>query len=297
MRVFYWFVLFGIFFSCTNSKQKAIPIETNVSETGSTLFVIPKPIIITYHKTVYNNSTWDSIKKIYSIEHLQLIAGLNRIDLNCLHHADSLVIPDTILSNWMFYSPYPDSLPFISDIHKILLFSDQIQAFAAYDNGKLVNWGPISTGKQSSPTPRGLFYSNWKAVTTKSTVDSSWILNWYFNLDNKEGVSWHEYILPGFPASHSCIRLRHDDAKWLYYWAEQWILADAYTIAAYGTPAIVFGNYDFNGRKPWMSLYENSKATTFSIDSLQKEIMQFHTAIKEMQLKWDSLMSLNISGN
>jgi hypothetical protein len=45
-------------------------------------------------------------------------------------------------------------------------------------------------------------------------------LRWNFNIENKLGVGWHS--LPGYPASHSCLRL--EDAKLLYEWADEWQL-------------------------------------------------------------------------
>jgi lipoprotein-anchoring transpeptidase ErfK/SrfK len=95
-----------------------------------------------------------------------------------------------------------------------LLISYPIEAFGAYEQGKLVRWGPTSLGKKSTKTPTGLFFTNWKSKETISTEDSSWILKWYFNLVNSTGVSIHQYGLPGYPASHACARLYEEDAKW-----------------------------------------------------------------------------------
>jgi len=37
---------------------------------------------------------------------------------------------------------------------------------------------------------------------------------------NKRGHSFHQYELPGHPASHGCIRLLERDATWIYDWGK-----------------------------------------------------------------------------
>src|SRR2546423_9580472 len=72
------------------------------------------------------------------------------------------------------------------------------------------------------PTPRGLYYTNWKSRERTSSIDSLWQLKWVVNLESREGISVHQYGLPGRPASHSCVRLAEDDAAWLYPWVARW---------------------------------------------------------------------------
>ena len=117
-----------------------------------------------------------------------------------------------------------------------------MQAFAAYDSGRLVRWGPISSGRIEKPTPVGLYHANWKARTRTSTIDEAWLLHWVVNIDSHGGISIHEYELPGRPASHSCVRLLERDARWVYHWVELWALgADHRHIDHEGTPIVVFG--------------------------------------------------------
>ena len=91
-----------------------------------------------------------------------------------------------------------------------------MQVFGAYETGRLAYWGPVSTGRAETPTPSGLFHLTWKAKSRRSTDNAEWILNWYFNFINSRGVSFHEFELPGRPASHACVRLLPRDAQWLY---------------------------------------------------------------------------------
>jgi hypothetical protein len=222
-------------------------------------------------------------KKKYSEGEQYIILALNRLDAKHMGRADTLIIPDKIDSNLMAYSPYPTSLDAVKDIPKIIFFSYPIQAFGAYENGKLVYWGPTSMGSKIHPTPAGLHFTNWKGKQIISTVNDEWKLNWNFNIANKDGVGWHEYDLPGYPASHSCLRLLASQAKWLYVWANQWILDKKGQLLANGTPVVVFGEYPFGKRRPWKNLLNDPNANTISEKDLSDTVQPYLEKIKAEQ--------------
>ena len=206
---------------------------------------------------------------------MMLVFKLNRRDLAHLKQGETIVIPNRDDSE-MTYSPYPLHIARLDSVKKFLFVSRKIQAFAAYEHGKLVKWGPTSTGKKATPTPEQLFYTNWKSLETHSTVDGAWILKWYFNLDNLEGISLHEYELPGYPASHSCVRLLSEDAQWIYYWAEQWKLSpDRKTVAQNGTPVLVFGDYAYGKTPPWKKLQHDPHATDLSEEDINSFLRKY----------------------
>ena len=144
-------------------------------------------------------------------------------------------------------------------------------------------------GSKAHPTPTGLYFTNWKGEEVQSTVDDEWILRWNFNIENKEGIGWHQYALPGYPASHSCLRLQEDDAKWLYNWAEEWILKDANTVSAKGTPVVVFGKYDFDGKTLGLKLIKKAKAVTISENELNQVISKHLSEIIKEQENRDKI--------
>jgi hypothetical protein len=75
---------------------------------------------------------------------------------------------------------------------------------------------------------------------------------WYFNFHNTRGLSFHQYALPGRPASHACIRLLERDARWLFDWGEQWRLNDrGWTVLEQGTPVLILNCYNFDQPPPW----------------------------------------------
>lgn len=301
IRLITWmFLLSVIFYSCSDqNKPKPLVIIDSLSVLDSTRIVrdsIPQLHQIEYR--LIKSKGYKSLINEFDTTGANLILALNRIDKNRIRNLDSIVVPDTILNDLNLYSPFPQHIDLLEKVKKIIIISQTDQAFAAYELGTLVKWGPTSTGKKSTPTPNGLFATNWKSKKTISTDNSDWILKWYFNLDNFNGVSLHEFDLPGFPASHACTRLFAEDAKWIYYWADQWIVtADGENIIAYGTPVIIYGKYDFKGKKPWRFLpTEPEKAMVNKIE-LESEIQKHILTILTRQNDRENIFSVKIDSS
>jgi lipoprotein-anchoring transpeptidase ErfK/SrfK len=198
------------------------------------------------------------------------VLKLNRIDLQHALEADSLVVPNGA-PGLDALSPFPERVAAFAFEHRLVVVSLRVQAFAAYDSGRRVLWGPVSTGSDASPTPVGRYRINWKLPLHRSTVDPSWLMPWCMNIDNRVGTALHAYALPGHPASHCCIRLLEEDARWLYHWVDTWRLsADGRRIIAGGTPVVVFGSYDFESRPPWRRLPLDPAATRIDEDEFRE---------------------------
>ncbi|UZH55728.1 L,D-transpeptidase [Salinimicrobium tongyeongense] len=229
------------------------------------------PLFVTYQlDSLENAAEIDSFKHRFSEREQEFIFGINRVDPYRLKPGDLLVIPDTLTTNFLDYSPFPKRLEMLDSIPKTVLISRRIQAFALYENGRLFKWGPVSSGKRSTPTPAGLFYGNYKARSKISTVNDSWLMPYYFNFMNFEGVGVHQYSMPGYPASHACVRLRRDDAITIYNWASQWKLdATGQLIERNGTPFMVFGDYDFESAVPWLQLADNPNSNYLNAGELE----------------------------
>ncbi|TRX36111.1 L,D-transpeptidase [Flavobacterium sp. ZT3R18] len=238
-------ILLIFFSSCKQQNQEII-------ETKKTL-VRKQPKTISFH--FENTKQW--LTKNTDSTQIQIVLAINRTDKTNIAKMDSIIIPGDLTGDLVFYLPFPIEVPYLKPINKIIFFSYPTQTFATYENGILIHTGPTNMGRKKDPTPTGLFYTNWKSEKTTSTFNDEWDLRWNFNIANKAGVGWHQYELPGYPASHSCLRLQEKDAKYLYNWADQWILQDDETVLLKGTPVIIFAKYDFDAPKPWLQLIQN----------------------------------------
>lgn len=291
----------AIALSCKNQEPKTEPTLTDTSShaavTDSVVAKEPENVKPAFTYSWIKKKDWQAMKDSFEgAQHLDILKALNRVDLTHLKRLDSIIIPNDYSRPLVDYMPFPDHLDVIKDVKKIILFSYPTQTFAAYENGKLVRTGPTNMGKKATPTPRGLFFTNWKAKKTVSTVDDEWILKWNFNVSNKGGVGFHEYALPGYPASHSCMRLLSEDAQFLYSWADQWILKNDRELAASGTPVIVFGNYPFGEPRPWFKVIQDAAAMTIPVDSLNNIVKPHISTIIEKQTQRQQVEAAKASG-
>lgn len=213
-----------------------------------------------------------NFKNTYTAEQQHIILALNRRDFNNLSQADSLLVPDSIWTEFMSYTPFPKQIEALDSVEKIIFFSYPLQAFGVYERGWLMHWGPTSMGTADHPTETGLSYANWKKEEHISTVDDEWLLRWNVNIRNHKGIGWHQYNMPGYPASHACLRLLENDARWLYKWVEEWVVGEDDTVLAKGTPVMVFGSYNFEGQAPWWGLVSNPEGNRISEQELTQVI-------------------------
>jgi len=239
------------------------------------------PKAVTY--TLENTTEWLKTNKDYA--NFEIALAINRTDKQFFTKMDSVIIPTDMSGDISFYLPFPVEVPYLTDVDKILFFSYPTQTFAAYENGILTYTGPTNMGRKKDPTPTGLFFCNWKAEETISTFDDEWKLLWNFNIENKKGVGFHQYDLPGYPASHSCLRLQEKDAKQLYEWADQWVLVDDENVKFKGTPVLIFGSYPFGKPKPWLQLVKNPKALSISETEMEKVTKPYLEIILKEQEK------------
>lgn len=186
----------------------------------------------------------------FTTSELSLLEKLNRADVKHLSRLTRVVLP----SDWrdeLAYSPFPAEYAAVAALPRALIVDQPSQAFAAYEHGRLVRWGPVSSGRREKPTPSGRFHLNWRARSRLSTLSGEWRLNWYFNFHNTRGLAFHEFDLPGVPASHACVRLLARDAQWIHQWGQSWTLDAAGQLREPGTPVVILGRYDFAAPPPY----------------------------------------------
>lgn len=270
-----------------NAEQVPQKEETVQVEQAPEIPVIVEPII--NYSVVAAKDTSDWLTRLETGgDTLNALMVINRCDPWRLKHLDTIILPDTIAPNIDFYVPFPKRMETLTAVKKIMIVSHYAQAFVIYENGELVKWGPVNLGTKFKPTPTGLFGVNWKAKRTTSTINSSWILDWYCNIDNFEGIGMHQYALPGYPASHGCVRLYRDDSNWIYEWADQWKIRDG-QIEIHGTPVVIFGEYPYGEEKPWIADSHQENGLQISPEVLSETLNEYLPTIMERQEKRDSI--------
>jgi len=89
------------------------------------------------------------------------------------------------------------------------------QRISVYDDGALIARSAVSTGVPGHPTPRGVFSVIGKQVWHRSNLYSAAPMP-YMQRITWSGIALHAGVLPGYPASHGCIRLKDEFAIRLY---------------------------------------------------------------------------------
>jgi lipoprotein-anchoring transpeptidase ErfK/SrfK len=110
----------------------------------------------------------------------------------------------------------------------VIIISLREQTLSAYRNGIRIARSSISSGRKGRSTPAGVFTILEKEVTHFSNKYHHAPMPYMQRL-TWQGIALHGSDLPGYPASHGCIRLPKEFAKLLF------------SITTRGTTVIVMG--------------------------------------------------------
>jgi hypothetical protein len=182
----------------------------------------------------------------YTADERKFIVELaNRVTGDHFSNGRKLLVPASFPPDYRAYSPYPFHYAAADTFPKLFIIDKFTQTFAAYEYGKLVRWGLVSTGHKNSLTPVGRYNFNWKdeqRFSNAAPPGEVWEMFWVFNFHADWGIHVHQYNLPiGYAASHGCVRLSEADAIWNYNWANGWVYANG-KLERNGTPLIVINN-------------------------------------------------------
>src|SRR5437764_8743384 len=97
-----------------------------------------------------------------------------------------------------------------------IIISIADQRISVYDDGALIARSSVSTGIPGHPTPLGVFSVISKQRWHRSNIYSAAPMP-YMQRITWSGIALHAGVLPGHPASHGCIRLKHDFAIRLWH--------------------------------------------------------------------------------
>lgn len=191
----------------------------------------------------------------------RIIRTMNRKELRYFRVGDTIIAPETIIEDVRAYSCFPNYYYEARDIPKIIIVSNKYQAYACYEYGKLTRFAAGNTGKEKSQTYPGRYAMNWRQRLRHSSIDSSWVLPWTWNIHLEAGNAFHQFDMPGRPVSHSCIRQFKEDAEWLYAWGRG-AKKDSSTgrfVPFSGTPVLIIDVFDWTRKKggPWLDSRNN----------------------------------------
>ncbi|CAN7268593.1 L,D-transpeptidase family protein [Bradyrhizobium sp. LjRoot220] len=101
----------------------------------------------------------------------------------------------------------------------IIAISINQQKVRVYDANGLFAESPVSTGTKSHPTPMGVFSIIQKHKMHHSNIYSGAPMPFMQRI-TWSGVAMHAGVLPGYPASHGCIRLPMAFAAKMWNWTK-----------------------------------------------------------------------------
>lgn len=172
---------------------------------------------------IVSGQSWD---KLFPDEQQRdLVQRINR-SYNSLWPGKIIAVPKNIASKTIYdVSPFPLKIDEVGQ-KQVIVDQDKL-AWAAYDaNGQLVKWGPISSGRdkcsdsnRSCRTMTGIYnFFSKENERCRSNVypigkgGAKMPFCMYFH----KGFALHgSDDMPGYRASHGCIRLFTRDAEWL----------------------------------------------------------------------------------
>lgn len=144
----------------------------------------------------------------------EVVARFNRVSPKALMPGMRLLIPSDLGKARQEYCPLPKKL---EQNVRLLIDLDE-QAIGVYGDRELLEWYPISSGKQWYRTPVGSFVvlQKEKDYYSRTYPEPNGGAPMPYAMRFYRGYWIHGGQLPGKPASHGCIRLMEEDAKELF---------------------------------------------------------------------------------
>lgn len=171
---------------------------------------------------VKRHDTWQSL--FPDQDKRDLVMRINRMNIR-LHPGMIIALPKSDDINVLKYSPLPAQIDPPGE--KVIIVSISDLAFGAYNSdGTLQHWGPISAARGYCPdigrgchTALGKFHIYTKqgsgCVSTKFPVGRGGAPMPYCMFFHGGFALHGSHEVPGYNASHGCVRMFVSDAKWL----------------------------------------------------------------------------------
>ena len=303
----FFIIVYGLLFACgSKNTEVETQLNNNIDESNND---IDEPIVeeifsLNFPEIKYNlieiksTNHLDEIKNKYindtilGAAYRKTLRTLNRKELRFFRVGQKVIVPDTFFSDMRAYSIFPDEYKPAKYLDQIVMIDVEYQCYGCYEYGKLVRFAATNTGSKSSQTEPGKYHFSWKKREHKSSYDSTWIMPFTFNM-HQYGTAMHQFVMPGRPVSHSCLRQFIDDAEWIYNWGKMPTRNETNTIIKKGSPVIVLNRFDYNIRVggPWLNLTSNksyySKLPDNPLDVADAVITRKQPPIQKKETKKD----------
>lgn len=172
---------------------------------------------------VRRGDTWENL--FHNFREREIVKRLNRMNMP-LKYRSWIVVPTNLNRiRLLDLSPFPAH--WNTNGKKLILVNLSAQAFGAYDSsGQLVHWGPVSAGRGycsdigiNCNTVTGHFKvyrkQGQECISSRFPVETNGGAPMPYCMHFNGGFALHGSTLPGYHASHGCVRLFFEDAKWL----------------------------------------------------------------------------------
>lgn len=211
-----------------------------------------------FTSNIKRNHFFDSLKNVSNFSPY-ILKTLNRKEYNFVISSDQIIVPDVFYNDSRAYSIFPPFYKGAKDIAKFIMVSAHYQGMALYEWGVQVKFFAVNSGKEKTPSYPGRYALTFRQLERKSSIDSNWIMKYYFNFHPEAGMAFHQFLMPGYPASHSCMRMFLEDAMFLYSWGKGVKLdSNKKKIPLSGTPVLILDYYPFGVEyRPWMNIASN----------------------------------------
>ncbi|EHL29671.1 L,D-transpeptidase [Legionella drancourtii] len=173
--------------------------------------------------TVASGQNWENM--FPDPQQLDIVQRINRT-YNPLWVGKVIAVPKNLAYiNMLDVAPFPLKIP--DENQKEIIVDQDKLAWGAYDGqGNLVKWGPISSGRDRCPdanrscrTLTGIFRvfskENEKCTSDVFPIGKGGAKMPYCMFFHKGFALHGSTDIPGIRASHGCVRMFIDDAKWL----------------------------------------------------------------------------------
>ncbi len=215
-RVLVYVTLLFLFTFSVAGYASEIPTEPSLQSVDSSAVVKPAIPDGFVKRVVKKGETLSKICNSDSTARI-IFLKVNRLDERHFPLGKEVLVPVDV-NKAVLYSPVPATLADSRGVREIRIFLEA-QYFGAYEEGKLLFWGPVSSGKKERATPPGNFFVNYKERFRRSLRYENAPMP--FSVNYYKGYFIHQQSLPGRPASHGCVRLLLLDAERLFFWLQR----------------------------------------------------------------------------